>query len=82
MFFFIDESGNTGNNLFDPEQPILSYGLLSSAPNPDELATAAHASMLRKLGVDCLHANQLGVGGVTARAEVQSHKRGFGARYC
>ena len=70
MFFFVDESGNTGNNLFDPEQPILSYGLLSSALNPDELAKAAHASMLRRLGVDCLHANRLGVRGLTTIAPV------------
>ena len=68
MFFFVDESGNTGNNLFDAEQPILSYGLLSSVRNPDELATGAHASMLRMLGVNCLHANRLGVGGLTTIA--------------
>ena len=69
MFFFVDESENTGNNLFDPEQPILSYGLLSSVLNPDELAIGAHASMLRTLGVNCLHANRLGVGGLTTIAQ-------------
>ena len=31
MFFFVDESGHTGANLFDAAQPKLYYGLLSSA---------------------------------------------------
>ena len=70
MFFFVDESGNTGNNLFDSAQPILSYGVLSSKLNPDVMATSAHASMLRTLDVDCLHANQLGVAGLTSIAPV------------
>ena len=65
MFFHIDESGNTGNNLFDAAQPTLSYGVLSSKLNADALAQAAHASMLRALGVDSLHANQLGVASLT-----------------
>ena len=68
MFFYVDESGNTGNNLFDSSQPILSYGVLSSKLNPDVLAKSAHAAMLRKLSVDCLHANQLGVSRLTAIA--------------
>ena len=59
MFFFIDESGNTGNNLFDASQPVLCYGTLSSRLNPDALAASVHAAMLRKLGVTCLHANEL-----------------------
>ena len=61
MFFFIDESGNTGNNLFDASQPVLCYGTLSSKLNPDALAKSDHAGMLRKLGVTCLHANELGL---------------------
>ena len=61
MFFFIDESGNTGNNLFDASQPLLCYGTLSSKRNPDELAKRDHAAMLRKLGETCLHANELGL---------------------
>jgi len=30
MFFYVDESGHTGTNLFDPNQPVLYYGVLSS----------------------------------------------------
>ncbi|MCG8317096.1 MAG: hypothetical protein MI976_28080 [Pseudomonadales bacterium] len=61
MFFHIDESGNTGNNLFDENQPILSYGLLSSRTNVDILGTKLHRRILNKIGDDCLHANVLGV---------------------
>ena len=77
MFFHVDESGNTGNNLFDTSQPTLSYGVLSSLLNVDALAPAAHAAMLRTLGVNALHANQLGVAGLTdiAPALVQLQKK-------
>lgn len=61
MFFHIDESGNTGNNLFDSAQPILSYGLLSSRANVDELGVQQHRDMLGLLQVDALHAAELGV---------------------
>ena len=60
MFFHIDESGNTGNNLFDANQPLLSYGVLSSRTNVDALGRSIHGKMLTKLGVDVLHASQLG----------------------
>jgi hypothetical protein len=61
MFFHIDESGNTGNNLFDRNQPVLSYGLLSSTKNVDALGENIHTKMLKELGVTDLHANELGV---------------------
>lgn len=66
MFFHIDESGNTGNNLFDAAQPTLSYGLLSSRTNVDVLGAKIHRAMLSKLGVQTLHAAELG----TDRIEV------------
>lgn len=59
MFFYIDESGNTGNNLFDSTQPVLSYGLLSCPVNLDIRARGIHRKMLRRLGVTTLHANEL-----------------------
>lgn len=68
MFFHIDESGNTGNNLFDPAQPILSYGLLSSKTNVDALGQRLHKAMLGQLGVESLHAADLGVDRVEAIA--------------
>jgi len=62
MFFHIDESGNTGNNLFDSSQPQLNYGVLASLTNVDALGRTIHAAMLAKLGTPTLHASQLGVG--------------------
>lgn len=61
MFFHADESGNTGNNLFDPNQPRLSYGLLSSKTNVDALGVQLHKEMVRRVGVPALHANELGI---------------------
>ena len=59
VFFHIDESGNTGNNLFDKQQPVLSYGMLSSRWDVDTHATAERAAILRIIGAPSLHANQL-----------------------
>lgn len=70
MFFFTDESGNTGNNLFDDSQPTLSYGVLSSVTNPDVLSASIHNKMLRKLGVSQLHANELGEQGLASIGEL------------
>lgn len=62
MYFFVDESGNTGANLFDETQPILYYGVLSSHLNVDILASDAVKELRAILGVDRLHANELGMG--------------------
>lgn len=65
MYFYIDESGNTGNNLFDKNQPVLSYGVLSCKTDLDLLGKTIHQKMLNELRVDALHANVLGVGELT-----------------
>jgi hypothetical protein len=59
MFFYVNEGGNTGLNLFDPNQPTLYYGVLSSEMDLDVTAQAKVAEMRRKLGVDRLHAKDL-----------------------
>lgn len=64
MFFHIDESGNTGNNLFDPEQPRLSYGVLSSVTNVDVLCEQAHHQITEMIGKEQIHANELGIEGL------------------
>lgn len=64
MYFYVDESGHTGPNLFDPEQPMLYYGVLSSQVNIDVLAED-HLRLLRdKAGMPRLHASELGIGGL------------------
>jgi hypothetical protein len=65
LHFYIDESGHTGANLFDAEQPLLYYGVLSSRINIDAVAEATVAAQRRQLGVDRLHAAELGVGRLT-----------------
>ena len=70
MFFHIDESGNTGMNLFDANQRRLSYGVLSSRLNVDALGKSAHREMTGRLGVDALHANEMGVGGLAKIEDV------------
>jgi len=66
MFFYIDESGHTGTNLFDANQPILYYGVLSSKTNIDLLSRKHISSLRQRLGVNRLHANELGNAGLTS----------------
>jgi hypothetical protein len=69
MFLHVDESGNSGNNLFDPNQPVLSYGVLSSRWDVDTHGTEEREAILRQLGADALHANQLGDVGLNMIAD-------------
>lgn len=69
MFFHIDESGNTGNNLFDEAQPRLSYGVLSSKRNVDALCVSMHRKILKEIGQPQIHANELGFGGLVKIAD-------------
>lgn len=69
MHFYIDESGHTGPNLFDDTQPILYYGVLSSRINVDAVSTILVSRLRRSLGVNRLHAAELGVGKLSSIAE-------------
>ena len=62
MYFYVDESGQTGISLFDENQPVLYYGVLRCKVNLDLLAEKYVLGMRAKLGVDRLHANHLGNG--------------------
>jgi hypothetical protein len=62
VFFYVDESGNTGLNLFDGNQPNLLYGLLSSRVNLDALAETHLQALRKRFGVSRLHAAELGIG--------------------
>jgi hypothetical protein len=64
MFFYIDESGNTGTNLFDENQPHLYYGCLSAEKNLDETLNE-DIKQLRELSkIRYLHASELGIQGI------------------
>ena len=69
MYFYVDESGNTGNNLFDENQPFLYYGLLASRKDLDIVAKTHLQRMRKKLQVDRLHANELGNKGIAVIVE-------------
>lgn len=69
MYYYIDESGNTGSELFDENQPKLYYGALCAQANLDIVAEPLLKSLRQRLRVERIHANQLGVGRLTAVAE-------------
>ncbi|WP_150538178.1 DUF3800 domain-containing protein [Actinobacillus vicugnae] len=62
MYFYIDESGHSGTNLFDPNQPYLYYGILNSKFDLDNIAKQDILKLQNKLSVNELHANELGNG--------------------
>ncbi len=62
MFFYVDESGHTGNNLFDPKQPRLYYGVLQSPFDLDSAAAARVAGLRNRFGMERLHASEMGLG--------------------
>lgn len=69
MYCFIDESGNTGLELFDANQPILYYGLLTAQVNLDIVAEPLLKELRQSLGVKRIHANELGVARLTNIAD-------------
>lgn len=82
MFFYVDESGHTGSELFDATQPILYYGVISSDVNLDVLAEERLIPLRKRLGVDRLHAAQLGVGRlVTIADELVAIQKRFTLRF-
>ena len=64
MHAYIDESGNTGFNLFDPEQPIFSNVAMSSQVDFDGVFRERVERIVSGIGVQYLHGNELGVAGV------------------
>ncbi|MBH3367868.1 DUF3800 domain-containing protein [Pseudomonas carnis] len=62
MYFYIDESGQTGLKLFDAQQPILYYGVISSPHNLNKVARPFVVSLRERFQVERLHANALGLG--------------------
>ncbi|MGD6581378.1 DUF3800 domain-containing protein [Xanthomonas citri pv. citri] len=64
MFFHIDETGNTGNDLFNKDQPRLGYGVLSSRMNVDAIGIDIHKKMLQRIKSTELHAKDLRTSGI------------------
>ena len=62
MYFYVDESGQTGLNLFDKNQPCLYYGVLSSNDDLDSLAKEKVKKLRKNFEIERLHAAELGIG--------------------
>ena len=69
LYYFIDESGNTGLNIFDAAQPKLYYGVLGCHANLDVIAEPLLQEVRETLGVKRIHASELGVGRLTIIAD-------------
>lgn len=68
MFAYVDETGNTGSNIFDEQQPNFYTAALVSRSNFDLLYAARVNALSRDLGVDSIHASLLGARGIEASA--------------
>lgn len=64
MFFYIDESGNTGNHLFEKSQPTLYYGVVGSALDLDDLLRDDIVRACELLKVGRVHASRIGLQGI------------------
>lgn len=69
MYFYVDESGHSGPNLFDKQQPRLYYGTLSSPFDVDLIAGPTIRQIRSKLRVHRIHANELGNDGLMLIAD-------------
>ena len=68
MYAYIDESGSTGANLFDPNQPYFLTVAMSSPVDFDSVFRERVAGIARSAEVSYLHANEMGVAGVESIA--------------
>ena len=64
MYAYIDESGNTGKNMLDPEQPYFHMIAMVSPVDFDSAFRQRVSDIAKRVGVDHLHGSQLGVAGV------------------
>ena len=64
MYAYVDETGNTGNRIFDPDQPLFITAAMMTRCNFDVIQKASVAAIAKKAGVQALHASELGIGKV------------------
>ncbi|MFZ4538471.1 DUF3800 domain-containing protein [Propionivibrio sp.] len=62
MFVYVDETGNTGDNIFDGNQPFFVTAALITKTNFDMLQRLEVQRIASSLGVEELHAAELGIG--------------------
>jgi hypothetical protein len=59
VYFYIDESGHTGHNLFDDNQPNLYYGMLISSEDLDIECSELMETARKKINQKRIHAKDL-----------------------
>lgn len=62
LFAYVDESGNTGRNIFDTAQPDYYTAALVSRGDFDRAYGDKVRAIAAKVGADAIHANELGLG--------------------
>jgi hypothetical protein len=65
MYAYADETGNTGNQIFDPNQPLFITAAMMTRTNFDAIHKATVAAIVKRANVSELHANEMG----TAKVE-------------
>lgn len=68
MYAYIDETGNTGPNIFDLEQPVFTYGALVTKTNFDLIHRRTFRALAKRVGVTSLHASEMGAERIEAVA--------------
>jgi hypothetical protein len=69
IFAYVDESGNTGKNIFDQAQPDFYTAALVNKGDFDAIWGGRIKAIARKVGADAVHANELGLGRLEAIAD-------------
>jgi hypothetical protein len=62
IFAYVDESGNTGRNIFDQAQPDFFTAAIVTKGNFDTVSGQRIKEITRTVGTDAIHANELGFG--------------------
>lgn len=61
MWAYVDETGNTGNHIFDEEQPFFVTAAMMTKTNFDLTCARGISAIAAAAGVEALHANKLGM---------------------
>ena len=61
MWAYVDETGNTGNQLFDTQQPFYITAAIVTSTNFDAIYARDIKKVCKTLGTNSLHAKELGV---------------------
>lgn len=61
MYAYIDETGHTGSNIFDPDQPVFMTAALITKTNFDLVHKADMRKIASIIGEEELHASVIGI---------------------